>query len=124
MPSIHSAFPSNYIRAVDLGTHRVTVTVSHLRMEDVGGDGEKKPVLYFQGKERGLVLNKTNANSVCEVAGTDDYTQWAGVKIVLYATTTDFKGKTTPCIRIDRVPGQVQPPPPPPEAEEDPNIPF
>jgi len=101
MPSIHSTFPSTYIRALDLGQNRIVVTISHLKLEDVGGDGERKPVLYFEGREKGLVLNKTNANSITEITGTDDYSKWHGSEITLFATTTDYKGKTTPCIRVD-----------------------
>ena len=120
MPSIHSAFPSTYIRALDLGSKRVPVTISHLKMEDVGGDGERKPVLYFQGKDKGVVLNKTNANSVIEIAGTDDYSKWTGTVIVLFESTTDYKGKTVNCIRIS---APKPDDPKPSEGDEDP-IPF
>ncbi len=106
MPSIQSAFPSTYLRTVDLGNHKVEVTISHLKLEDVGNDGERKPVLYFQGKDKGVVLNKTRAAAVSEIAGTDDYGKWPGVKIVLSAATTMFKGKTTPCIGISAPTGQ------------------
>lgn len=119
MPSIHAAFPSAYLRALDLGDHRVAVTISHLKMEDVAGDGERKPVLYFQGKEKGMVLNKTNANTVVDLAGTDDYDKWNGVKLRLFATTTDFKGKTVPCIRLEGGVGQKPQPKPEPEPEPD-----
>ena len=127
MPSIHNAFPSSYVRASDLGTRRVAVTISHLKMEDVGGDGEQKPVLYFKGTEKGLVLNKTNANSVVEIAGTDDYSQWAGVRIALYATKTDYKGKSVACIRVAEAgsqQGEPEPPVTPPITDDDPSIPF
>jgi len=133
MPSIHTAFPSSYVRAADLGNRRITVTISHLKMEDVGGDGEQKPVLYFKGGTKGLVLNKTNANSVVEVAGTEDYSQWAGVRIALYATKTDFKGKSVDCIRVAEAGSQqsepdaarpVAHPATPPITDDDPSIPF
>ena len=100
MPSIASTFPSTYLRTVDLGDHKVEVTIDHLKLEDVGNDGERKPVLYFSGKDKGVVLNKTRAAAVTEIAGTDDYSKWAGVKIVLSASTTMFKGKTVACIGI------------------------
>jgi len=28
------------------------------------GDDHDKPVLYFKGKEKGLIVNKTNANNI------------------------------------------------------------
>ena len=121
MPSIHSAFPSTYVRALDLGSNRVTVTIDHLKMEDVGGDGDRKPVLYFQGREKGMVLNKTNANKIVDLTGTDDYGKWNGTNIVLFATTTDYKGKTVDCIRISA----VKPTDPKPgQSEADSDIPF
>ena len=125
MPSIHTAFPSSYVRAADLGSKRVTVTISHLKLEDVGGDGERKPVLYFQGKEKGLVLNKTNANSVIEIAGTDDYGKWGGTQIILYAAKTEFKGKQVDCIRIDAPADKRKPEPEPDGMDADENeVPF
>ena len=57
---ISSAFPSKYLKAADLQDKQVTVRMSHVETETIGDDD--RPVLYFQGKEKGLVLNKTNAN--------------------------------------------------------------
>ena len=112
------------MKASDLGKQRVTVTVARLLLEDVGGDGEQKPVLYFEGHEKGLVLNKTNANAIVEIADTADYTEWPGVQILLFATTTEFRGKTVPCIRITAPPeGTKQVRKPEPETG-DPSIPF
>ena len=121
MPSIHAAFPSTYVRALDLGSNRVVVTISHLKMEDVGGDGERKPVLYFQGRDKGMVLNKTNANKVVDITGTDDYGKWAGTKIVLFKDRTSFKGKSVDCIRVD-VAGEADKEMP--EATDEDPIPF
>ena len=120
MPSIQSAFPSTYLRTVDLGDRKVEVTIDHLKLEDVGNDGERKPVLYFQGKDKGVVLNKTRAAAVTEIAGTDDYGKWTGVKIVLSAATTMFKGKTTPCIGISAPTGNA----PTQQEEDDEKVPF
>ena len=123
MPSIDTAFPSKYVRASDLGSTKVKVTISHLKLEDVGGDGERKPVLYFNGKEKGFVLNRTNANKLSELAGTDDYSLWGGLEVKLYATTTEYKGKETPCIRIEGIPGAKPSGEPMPSADEN-EVPF
>ena len=103
MPSIYSEFPSSYLKAADLGRSRVHVIIDRLVMEDIGG--EMKPVLHFEGKDRGLVLNKTNANTIVEVAGTDEYLEWPGTHLRLFATTTDYAGKRVPCIRVEGDPG-------------------
>jgi hypothetical protein len=97
--NISGAFPSNYLKAADLQGRRVTVTIAGVKMEDIGGD--HKPVVKFQGKDRGMVLNKTNANMIAEIAGTEETDEWTGVAVVLYPTKVDFQGKRVDAIRID-----------------------
>jgi hypothetical protein len=53
-------------------------------MEMIGDD--ERPILYFGGKEKGLALNKTNANTIANVFG-DDTEDWRGGEIVLFETT-------------------------------------
>lgn len=94
---IMSAFPSNYVKAGDLQNREIEVAMSHVNVEEIGGD--RLPVLYFQGKEKGLVLNKTNANNIALIYG-QDTDRWQGQRVTLYPATTDFNGRTVPCIRI------------------------
>jgi arabinogalactan endo-1,4-beta-galactosidase len=94
---ISAAFPSQYLKAADLLGKRVKVVMSHVAMEDIGGD--HKPVLYFIGKEKGLVLNKTNANNIAGQYG-DDTDHWSGQTIELVETMVDFQGRTVPAIRV------------------------
>ena len=104
---IGSAFPGQYIKAADLQGKRVQVVVERVDMEDIGG--ETKPVLHFRGKERGLVLNKTNANAIWGINGSDDTDDWPGTSLTLFPSKTDFQGKRVDCIRID--PPDSQPAP-------------
>lgn len=104
--NINAAFPSNYLKAADLQGRRALVLISHIEMEDVGDEG-KKPVLHFQGKDRGLILNKTNAAMLVEICGTPETDQWRGVGIVLYPTRVDYQGKRVDAIRIDYPQEQV-----------------
>jgi arabinogalactan endo-1,4-beta-galactosidase len=94
---ISSAFPSNYLKCSDLQDRNVKVLMDRVEMEDLGGD--QKPILYFQGKDKGLVLNKTNSNNIAAAYG-DDTEEWSGREIILYPAMTDFQGKTVPCIRV------------------------
>jgi len=110
---INAAFPSNYLKCSDLQNQEVMVTIQRIEMEDIGGD--HKPVLYFLGKERGLVLNKTNANAIVQLHSPET-DHWIGKKIVLFPTQTDFQGKIVPCIRVkltapEQPPAQPQAPP-------------
>ena len=116
--NINAAFPSNFLKAADLQGRRVSASISHVKMEDIGDD--HKPVVYFNGKEKGLVLNKTNANMITEIAKSDETDQWRGVSIVLYPTKTDFQGKRVDAIRVDypaNGAAPVTPPPPPPSTD-------
>jgi len=94
---ISNAFPSDYLKAADLQGRAVTVTMSHVDMREIGG--EPKPILYFKGKEKGMVLNKTNAGKIAEMFG-DDTDDWEGGEVILYEAMVDFQGKTVAAIRI------------------------
>lgn len=106
---IASAFPSDYLKAADLQGRQVTVAISHVDMKDIGGD--MRPILYFVGKEKGMVLNKTNANQISALFGgdTDD---WQGAEIVLFESMVDFQGKTVPAIRVRAAPRKAAAPKP------------
>lgn len=97
MPSINEAFPSNYLKAADLKNRNVLVTMDRAEFEMIGDD--KKLILYFAGKEKGMVLNKTNASNIANGYG-DDTDDWKGQQIVLFEAMVDFQGKTVPAIRV------------------------
>jgi hypothetical protein len=123
---ISAAFPSNYLKAADLNDRNVKVVMDRVEMEDIGGD--HKPILYFQGKEKGLVLNKTNSNNISAAYG-DDTDGWSAQELVLYPAMTDFQGKTVPCIRVRAPTAKDRPvlkPQPAPRSENpmDDDIPF
>lgn len=122
MPNIQDAFPSNYLKASDLKGQQPIVTIDRVEFEPVGRTREMKPILYFVGKEKGIVLNKTNANNVASLSGTPQTEEWTGVRIRLYATHVEFQGESVEAIRIKAAPPQsagaartVAAPPPPPE---------
>ena len=108
---IGAAFPGQYLKAADLQGKRVRVTIESVDMEDIGG--ETKPVVRFQGKSRGIVLNKTNANAIWGINGSDDTDDWPGTEIILFPSKTDFQGKRVDCIRIDPPDGPVKAKPKP-----------
>lgn len=94
---VGALFPSNYIKAADLQDRQVQVTIDRVVMEDIGSD--HKPVVYFRGKEKGLVLNKTNTSVIAQGYG-DDTDDWTDAEVILYPSTTDFQGKVVECIRV------------------------
>jgi arabinogalactan endo-1,4-beta-galactosidase len=110
--NINDQFPSKYLKASDLQGRNVTVKMARVEHEKIGDD--EKPILYFQGKERGVVLNKTNANNIAAIYGyeTDD---WYGKEITLVEAMVDFQGKSVPAIRMKAPPRSA-----PPVRREDP----
>lgn len=94
---ISQAFPSEFLKAEDLGTKTVRVIMDYVEMRDVGDD--YKPVLYFQGKEKGLVLNITNSNTIEAIYG-DETEGWRDQPLMLFMERVDFKGKKVPAIRV------------------------
>jgi arabinogalactan endo-1,4-beta-galactosidase len=93
-------FPSKYLKAADLQGREVRVTMAHVEREKIGEDS--KPVLYFKGKDKGVVLNKTNAGTISDAYG-DDTDDWYDQPLILFSVMVDFQGKVAPAIRC-RVP--------------------
>ncbi len=106
--NINSAFPSDYLKAADLNGKAVRVTIESVDIVKVGDD--QKPVLRFAGKDRGLILNKTNAARIVEATSSDETDDWTGWSIVLYPTKVDYAGKRVDAIRIDDRPGATKRP--------------
>ena len=103
MPNVNDYFPSSYLKASDLQGREVIVVIDRVDFEAVGRDREMKAVLYFHGKQKGIVLNKTNAKKIIEISGSALTEEWKGTSIKIYPTETEFGGETVDCIRIKPV---------------------
>ena len=115
--NVNDTFPSNYLKATDLQNREVTVTISHVEMQTIGND--HKPVLFFQGKQKGVVLNKTNAMNIATAYG-GEMDDWSGKPVVLFSVWTDFQGKSVQAIRIR--PAQAEAPRPAPKPAPKPTV--
>ena len=86
----------------------MALTISAVMVEDVGSDkkSEPKPIVYFSERDKGLVLNVTNKNTLVELLGVET-DRWKGQRITLFPTQVDFRGDQVEAIRIRlRQPGQ------------------
>lgn len=109
MPHFRSMFHSDYVGSWELPKGKdIVVTITRVEAGELNrpGSRDKKlaPILHFDGKKKGMVLNKTNALTIETIYGpeTDD---WIGKRIAIYCTTTQFGRQTVDCIRVrDRVP--------------------
>lgn len=97
---ISEEFPSQYLKASDLGGREIRVTMANVEREKIGTDN--KLVLYFKGKQKGLVLNKTNAGTIGDAYG-DDTEHWYDQPLILFSVKTDYQGKVVDATRC-RVP--------------------
>ena len=136
--SVLSMYDNEFLYAYDLDGKDVTVCIERVKQGEIdshrkGEKPTKKPVLYFKGKEKGLMLCITNTRSIIALYGTDKAAEWAGKWITLFPTTTTFGSKTVDCIRVRPVipkrgksqplqadsDGVVQDPPPPSDTNGD-----
>lgn len=95
---------TNALKAGDLPPGKqVRVTISEItEIMFRGDDGKDQPKIKvsFVGKDKGLILNKTNAMSIGHVHGPDT-DAWTGKEIFLYSTKVDFGGNMVDAIRIN-----------------------
>lgn len=105
MPSFEDVYPSKseHLKASDLKAGmEFKVSIDEVliqEFEDEEGAKTTKLVLKLVGKDKSLVLNKTNASVIASAFG-NDYTTWPGKEIYIYSTTTQFGSQTVPCIRV------------------------
>jgi len=111
---IYSAFPSKYLKASDLMGRNARVLIGRVEVEMIGQD--RRAILYFQGKEKGLVLNKTNANTIADTWGPNTDT-WEGKEITLYPARVDYQGKRVDAIRVQVTQPVRQQPAPAPQQQ-------
>lgn len=91
-------FPSKYLKAPDLRGRDVTVTIESVEQAKIQGDAIN--VVHFENKDKGLIMNVTIYNQISKAAGSEDTDEWAGTKITLYPTTTEYKGEEVDCVRV------------------------
>jgi hypothetical protein len=96
---INQFFQSNYLKSSDLQGRRVDTAIEEVKLEKIRD--EAKPVCYFEGMEKGLVLNKTNSVMITAIAGTSDTERWSKLEVTLYPTKVSFEGRIVDSIRIE-----------------------
>jgi hypothetical protein len=83
------------------------VRISHVENKNIGD--EEKYVLFFKGKDKGLVLNKTNANTIINAYG-DETNDWEDGELLLFEAMVEFQGQRKPGIRCLVPPRKPQKP--------------
>lgn len=102
-------YKGNFIEAADLSGKSVELAIERVEAPNTVkcDDGRviEKPVVYFTGAKKGLILNKTNAKRIILFYCPDKATfeEWAGTKITLHNEDDrrpDMGGKRGPCVRV------------------------
>jgi hypothetical protein len=105
----HQVFAKKYWSAPDLKKPIVleieAVNVEVLKARD--GTTSRKPVVYFRGTQKALVVNGTNFDLITDATGEGDTDRWPDHQIELYATTTPMGGQMVPCVRV-RAPSKAK----------------
>jgi hypothetical protein len=122
-------FPRKWLNGDDL-PHDTTATIERVVMEELHNPAtrkkERKPVAYFAGKRKALILNRTNWMTLSGLFG-DESDTWAGRRIVLGAELVDSPQGRVRAVRVqDVIPETLATPPAeiPETDEEDDEIPV
>ena len=117
MAHLKDLFPSKYLKAADLAEYKragrlpLRVTISRvIERETVGmnEDAQERPVVFFQNATKGMVLNRINAATLAEVAGSGDTDNWIGVTLGLDVRKDRYKSDVVDCLRFVALRGQPQ----------------
>ena len=103
---------SDYLKAADLKGREVTVVIDGVGVKKFN-DGEK-PFISFRGKEKGVILNKTNGGRIMDAFGSDSE-DWIEKEVILYPEKVPYEGSMVDAIRV-RIPVDA--------ASDDEDIPF
>ena len=90
MPDYRSYYDKDFIGAWDLNDGDKTITITKCiggSLTAPGGRKSKKPVVYFQGSDKGFALNATNGKTIASLYG-NMVENWPGKRITLYKSMT------------------------------------
>lgn len=98
---------SKYLKSADLKGQEPTVTIASCTVEEVGQQKDMRPVLKFEGKEKGMVLNVGNSELIGAAYGYDT-DSWPGRQVILYVVKVNFQGEMKDGLRVRIPPAQPQ----------------
>jgi len=102
MPDYRKMFDSEYLASWDLDAD-TTVTISKVVAGEVngnkGGEKTKRPLVFFTGAKKAMVLNKTNGKLIAGMYGTKTE-DWIDKKITLYVAQCEAFKETVDCLRV------------------------
>ncbi len=105
---INDLHPSKFLKGSDVegDTPVVISKVTFETLKNNEGEEEEKPVLWFRGVEKGLVLNPTNKKRILQQHPAKDTDEWIGKRITLHLEMVEAFGKSDWAIRVKMLPPQ------------------
>lgn len=98
--NLDELFSGSFLKAADLKGRTVKLVIDSVTVEEF--DDGKKPVIHFAGKDKGLVMNKTNYQFIKKYYS-ENSENWKGKPLELFPEDVSFQGKLVEAIRV-RVP--------------------
>ncbi|MBM4094946.1 MAG: hypothetical protein FJ276_36885 [Planctomycetes bacterium] len=95
-----------YLKGEHLQGRKPTVTIEKITLEEcyaASGRPEQKPVAYFQGSKKGLILSPTNMRALHALFG-DNVAACIGKRVQLEAVPMRVAGRDTLPVRINPAP--------------------
>jgi hypothetical protein len=97
-------YDREYVGAWELQGKDVVVKISKViggELTAIGGRKSKKPVISFEGKEKKMICNKTNAKVIATMYG-NHVEDWIGKRITLFVgmTRDPSTGGDIECLRV------------------------
>ncbi len=107
--NMNDLFPGKYLSAAEIDENGMTLTIESISLEEVGQDKVTKPVIYFEGEEKGMIINKTNFQLIVKAIGQGNTDHWAGHQITIYPTEVQFGKDMVEAIRVKSRPARTAP---------------
>ena len=102
--NINQMKESKYLKKEDFGQTGRNMVIAGLKHEDVSladKPEEMKYILYFNGEQKGMVLNQTNIQLIAHAAGSTETDDWKGKTVNVYEDpTVMFAGEMKGGLRV------------------------
>jgi hypothetical protein len=103
MKSYRAYGDGQFLKKQDVSPPQMWV-ITDVREQVVTAPGKPatdKLVLFFDGTKKGLVLNMSNGDTLCNITGADDPEEWIGERVELYVDdNVTYAGKKVGGVRL------------------------
>ena len=103
MANWRAYFDYRFVSAEELSGETI-VKITECKSESIYNkrlkENENVLTLYFEGKKKGFVCNKTNAATIQKLVNSGDVNDWIGKKIILYPKEVFAYGETCKAVRV------------------------